>query len=145
MGTRLTVATGALTVGLAAMTGLVWSSGSWSPDEDPGGVRVAGVLGDGAGPVNGAALFQVKGCATCHDGPDGRAAISVGPSLAEAAVWAGTRRPGMSAAEYLQESMRDPSAFLSTELDPNGPVASMPDLALSAAEIDALVTYLLHD
>lgn len=102
-----------------------------------------------AGPDNvaldGSALFQSKGCATCHSGPSSPALVGAGPSLAGADVWAGDRIDGLSAGEYLAESMRSPSAFISPAYvqGQGGPGGGMPLLQLSEAEIDALVTYLL--
>ena len=50
----------------------------------------------------------------------------------------------MSAADYLAESMRNPSVFISPAFRGGfGPMTGMPDLNLSDAEIAALVAYLL--
>jgi mono/diheme cytochrome c family protein len=134
VNTRLAVAAGALTVGLAALTG--WA---WSAEPSPGG-------DDPAQPVvDGSALFMAKGCATCHDGPDRPALISLAPSLADVAAWAGSRRPGMSAEEYVRESITSPGSFVSPEFNPTGPIAAMPGIAVSPAEVDALVEYLLNE
>jgi mono/diheme cytochrome c family protein len=92
-------------------------------------------------PLDGAALFRAKGCASCHTGPDSSANMSL-PSLARASDWAGERRPGLSATEYIIESIRTPSAFISPALTVDGP--AMPVLGLTDAEIDALVAYLLR-
>jgi cytochrome c551/c552 len=58
----------------------------------------------------GFALFSGKGrCATCHSlSPD---TVIVGPSLAGIAASAGTREPGMSAADYIEESILSPDQF----------------------------------
>lgn len=87
-------------------------------------------------PLDGATLFEVKGCVVCHaGGPD--------PDLSDAATWAGERRPGMSAEEYLAESIRDPGAFPPGQEDHMGYMGAMPQLGLSDEEVDALVDYLL--
>jgi hypothetical protein len=100
--------------------------------------------GDVAEALDGALLFQVKGCATCHLGPDTSPIVDVGPPLVAAASWAGDRVDGLSAEEYVEQSMRSPSAFISPEYRPlGGPNEAMPVLQLSAGEIDALVAYLL--
>ncbi|MGH9134270.1 MAG: c-type cytochrome [Ilumatobacteraceae bacterium] len=98
-----------------------------------------------ASEVDGAALFQAKGCATCHTGPASLAAVGDAfPSLADAAAWAGSRRAGMSAGDYVDESIREPWAFISPEFEPyGGPTTAMPDLGLSAAERAAIVDFLL--
>lgn len=96
-------------------------------------------------PVDGAQLFRAKGCAACHDGPETRAVMVDFPSLADVPAWAGDRRPGLSAEEYVAESIRSPSAFISPEFRPGGATDAMPDLRLSEAEIAAVVAYLLSD
>jgi mono/diheme cytochrome c family protein len=100
--------------------------------------------GDEAAALDGAALFTAKGCAACHDGPDGSSMIGVGPSLADAPSWAGRRIDDVSAEDYLEQSMRSPSAFISPAYKPiGGPNDGMPMLQLSDREIAALVDYLL--
>jgi cytochrome c oxidase subunit II len=95
--------------------------------------------------LDGAALFQAKGCATCHTGPDSQALFVEFPNLSDAPSFASDRRSGMTAEEYLTESIRVPNAFISPVFRPNGPTASMPTLNLSDAEVVALVSYLLAD
>jgi mono/diheme cytochrome c family protein len=100
--------------------------------------------GDAAETLDGASLFQVKGCATCHLGPDTSPIVAVGPPLVAVSSWAGDRVDGLSAEEYVEQSMRSPSAFISPEYRPTGgPNDGMPVLQLSDDEIDALVGYLL--
>ena len=67
------------------------------------------------------------------------------PSLANARSWAGERRDGMTAAQYVTESISDPSAFISPAWVSGGPTTAMPDLGLTATEIAAVVAYLLDD
>lgn len=126
-----------IAVALAVLTVTTWNgSANTSVEGDPASV------GD---PVSiGATLFQVKGCASCHNGPDSISGIHGIPPLTDASDWASNRRPGMSAADYLAESMRNPSVFISPEFSGGfGPMTGMPDLNLSDAEIAALVAYLL--
>ncbi len=97
--------------------------------------------GDAARPaMSGAALFQAKGCAACHDGPDSTSPVGVGPSLADAPDWAGTRIEDVAPDEYIRQSIVAPQAFRSPFAAPG---AEMPTLALGPDELDALVTYLL--
>lgn len=97
-------------------------------------------------PVDGASLFRAKGCATCHLGPDTGPLFDGYPPLDDAVSWAGVRRPGMSAADYLAESMAAPEAFSSPAfLGGSGPSSSMPRLRLTSEEIRALVAYLLGE
>lgn len=115
---------------LAATTVAVW---------DDGPAQVSG----GAG-VSGHELFQTKGCAGCHDGPDSTALAGGFPSLIGADEWAGDRRPGMSADEYLTESIVEPSVFTSPAFTGGvRPTNGMPNLTLTPDEVDELVAYLL--
>jgi hypothetical protein len=51
----------------------------------------------------------------------------------------------MSAADYLAESIRTPSTFISPAfVNHGGPTSAMPDLAVTDAEVDALVDHLLQ-
>jgi mono/diheme cytochrome c family protein len=97
------------------------------------------------GPLDGSELFQRKGCATCHTGPESNATYGGFPLLADAPTWAGDREPGLGADEYIATSIRTPSAFLSPAwVGAGGGVTAMPDLGLTEAEIGALVHYLLR-
>jgi mono/diheme cytochrome c family protein len=123
-------AIGAATLGLITVA-------TWNRAESPSAIET---------PPSGAALFTAKGCATCHAGPDSTAAFDSGfPSLADAPSWAGDRRPDLTAAEYLTESMAAPGVFISPEfrVGQSGPTTAMPQLQLTSEEIDALVDYLL--
>ncbi|HEY7625338.1 MAG TPA: cytochrome c [Candidatus Limnocylindria bacterium] len=87
----------------------------------------------------GRQLYRSVGCANCHEpGLFGR---RLGPPLDHAGTLAGTRRAGMSAADYLRESIVDPGAYVVP-----GYQDSMPrDLGrdLSPTDLDDLVAYLL--
>jgi mono/diheme cytochrome c family protein len=122
---------------LAVITIATWDR----DDSEAVADRSTSVSGDGA------QLFRAKGCATCHDGPDSTAQFVDFPSLADAPSWAGGRRAGMSAAEYIAQSIREPGAFISPAWVGGGPTTAMPQLGLSEAEIAAVVDYLLtaHD
>ncbi len=95
--------------------------------------------------ADGAALFQAKGCASCHHGPDSSALSGESfPSLADVSTWAGERRSDLSAEQYLTESIREPGAFRSPMFSPaGGPTMAMPVLELTDVEVDAIVEYLL--
>jgi mono/diheme cytochrome c family protein len=93
--------------------------------------------------ASGATLFQAKGCAGCHPGPDSSPQFADYPSLINAADWAGTRHEGMDARTYLAESIRTPGVFVSPAYREEGP-SPMPALGLSDREIDALIDYLLQ-
>jgi cytochrome c5 len=95
---------------------------------------------DGAAAQDGATLFTIKGCTSCHDGPDSASLTDTGPSLADVPTWASERVADLSGEEYLEQSMRNPSAVISPRALSG---VSMPLLQLSDDEIDALVDFLL--
>lgn len=126
----------AAVVALVATSGAIVGWGTASTPDTPGLAA-----GD---PLDGATLFRTKGCASCHTGPDTTAIVDIGPDLSEAASWAADRRPGMSAEDYVVESVRTPGAFISPAFEAYvEPTEAMPLLDVSDAELDALVRYLL--
>ena len=79
-----------------------------------------------------------------HETPCLSPIVAVSPPLVAVSSWAGDRVDGLSAEEYVEQSMRSPSAFISPEYRPTGgPNDGMRVLQLSDDEIDALVAYLL--
>ena len=87
-------------------------------------------------PAAGEALFNSNGCSGCHS--TGSNTI-VGPGLAGIGERAGTRIPGMSADEYLHESIVDSQAFIVPDFPPSMP-PSFPNL--SETDVNDLVAYL---
>ncbi len=127
-------AIGAIALGVASFVG--WGSTASS--------RVAGSTAAATTEPDGATLFRAKGCSTCHDGPETDSLIDGFPSLVDVASFAGSRRPGYSAQQYVAESIKEPGAFFSPAFHGAvGPTTQMPTLDVSDAEIDALVAYLL--
>lgn len=87
----------------------------------------------------GQELFE-RNCASCH-----RVAGDeklVGPSLANIAVRAGERVQGLSAEDYLYESIVDPDKYV-VDGYKKGTMQQNFASRLSAAELDYLVAYLL--
>jgi cytochrome c1 len=133
--TARTAALGVLATVAVAASIVLWTT-------DRGGGSGAAVPAGAA--LDGASLFRAKGCASCHNGPDSAAPVSGPPDLRDASSWAGERVPDMTAEEYVTQSIRDPIAVISPEYAPGGgPATGMPTLALSDAEVEALVGYLL--
>ena len=108
--------------------------------------------------LDGQALFmtvpdnaapQALWCNTCHmiEGVEGAAGL-IGPDLTRIGADAATRKPGMSAADYLAESIRDPEVFICPA---DVPRCGTPGLMTNAItqnltddQVDALVEYLLQ-
>jgi cytochrome c2 len=74
---------------------------------DPVSPRVAALLAM-ADASAGQSVINQYGCHVCHTSQ----VAGVGPSWVGVAARAATRRPPMSAADYLYESITDPSAYL---------------------------------
>jgi hypothetical protein len=87
------------------------------------------------------------GCGACHKiGPIGEA-HKVGPDLSAIGLTAGGRVPGMSATDYIRQSILEPNAYLAPAC-PNGPCLPniMPRdyaMRLSAAQQEMMVEFLL--
>ena len=86
----------------------------------------------------------VGGCAACHT-IDGIAAGLVGPDQTRIGTEAATRKPGLSAREYIVESIVDPEAFVPTGVERALPGVMTPALTanLTDDEVNALVEFLL--
>jgi mono/diheme cytochrome c family protein len=108
--------------------------------EVDGAAEPADLVGVAAAPApddlvrQGRSLFSAKGCASCH------VEIGVGPSLAKLKDRAAKTKPGFSAEQYVRESILAPSAFKAAGGSGSG---EMPTLPVNAAELNALVAYLL--
>ena len=89
--------------------------------------------------ARGRQLYQFLGCANCHE--PNLFGQRLGPPIDHIGTVAPTRRPGVSAEDYIRQSILDPGAYLVP-----GYQDSMPrDLGrdLSPTDLDALVAYLL--
>jgi mono/diheme cytochrome c family protein len=121
---------------IAAVILVASSAIGWSREE-------VGTMPSSAQVLDGALLFRTKGCSVCHYGPES-AGMGHGeyPDLSDAPRWAGGRREGMSAEEYVRQSILIPAAFKSPAW--HGQLRfGMPTLSVSESEVDALVAYLL--
>ncbi len=104
-------------------------------DQPPApGVVVGRELFEGPG------LGPNLGCDICHSVRPGVA--KVGPSLAGIAEVAGARVPGLSAEEYLRQSILDPNAYIVEGYRP-GQMLGVYRERLDDGQIDALVAYLM--
>ena len=94
-------------------------------------------------PDPGQLIFFSQGCAACHT----IAGISnittgttIGPDLTNIATIAATRKPSLTAEDYIIESLKDPEAFVVPGFKP-----LMPPLAegITARELEDLVDFLM--
>jgi len=84
-------------------------------------------------------IGKSTGCRVCHSIKPGE--NKVGPSLAGIATRAATRVPGMSAEEYIRQSIEDPSAYIVEGF----PDVMLPDMAekLSDQDMEDLIAFLM--
>jgi cytochrome c oxidase subunit 2 len=100
-------------------------------------------------PGDPVALFARYGCNACHTLAAADATGLVGPNLEGIGIVAGTRVSGMSAEDYIRESILKPNAFLVPQC-PTGPCVSPsvmpPDFAtrIPQVQLDTLVNFLLE-
>lgn len=98
-------------------------------------------------PAAGEQLFMLEyGCVACHGHPGLQNSHTVGPHLGGIAAEAGRRVPGVSAAQYLYESIVEPDAFIAPECKdrPCDSPSAMPPFGelLRPQEMRDLVAYL---
>lgn len=113
-------------------------------------VAIAACAGGGTGATTGGggnadrgkALFTEKQCITCHTLSSVPGATgTIGPTLNGIATTAATRKPGMSAADYIRESIKDPNAFITPGFA--SPSAMVLPVPVNDAEINDLVAFLM--
>jgi len=88
--------------------------------------------------VRGEKVFLAAGCGDCHT-IAGLSKGTSGPDLTAVADIAGSRRPGMSAADYLRESFLIPNAYLVAGYEEGARCGGI----LSQKQLDDLVAFLL--
>ncbi len=88
---------------------------------------------------------QALWCSTCHT-IEGESVGLIGPDLTHIATDGATRKPGMSAAAYIRESIDDPVAFVPVGVDRAlaGLMTEAIVAGLTDGEVDALVVFLLE-
>jgi len=90
-------------------------------------------------PERGKALFSATGCIQCHAVvPDVKI---VGPSLFEVGARAATHQDGMTAEQYLYESITDPNAFIVEGFQPDLMPKTFKDI-LIPEDIADIIAYL---
>ncbi len=126
------------------------------PNGAPATTPAVPATSDPAPSGDGLALFmtvpdnvapQALWCNTCHR-IEGISDGLVGPDLTNIGTDAATRKPGMSAAEYLAESITDPEGFMCPQEVPRCGTPGLMTHAitenLTGEQVDALVEFLLQ-
>ncbi len=123
---------------LVTLAGLIALAASFPQFEIP---RPGGETEAGTPEERGKALFQnpAIGCNRCHI--IGDRGGNLGPNLSQISGRAGTRKPGMSAEEYLRESITDPSAYVVKDYAPLMGADFVKKL--SETQINEIVAYML--
>jgi mono/diheme cytochrome c family protein len=75
--------------------------------------------------ASGKALYVTYGCSGCHGVPDEGIVAAVGPALENIEEVGATRITGMTATQYVYESILHPSDFITPDC-PNGPCTGPP-------------------
>ncbi|MGW8249634.1 MAG: c-type cytochrome [Anaerolineales bacterium] len=96
--------------------------------------------GSGKEAFNQTTLENAAGCKTCHSLEPGTTII--GPSLAGIGSVAGSRVEGLTAEEYIRQSITDPNAYI-VEGYPASVMPNVYDDRLTAEQIDQLVSFML--
>ncbi len=89
----------------------------------------------------GRQLFVSNGCGACHT-ISGLSDGEVGPPLTRIGSIAGTRREGLSADDYIRQSILDPNEFVVEGFQPNIMPQNFGE-KLSEEELDILIQFLL--
>ncbi len=109
----------------------------------PGAAPAASGSAPAAGASPGQNIFVgTGGCSACHT-IQGVSQGVLGPELTNIATIAETRIPGMSAEDYLRESIVEPDAHTVEGFQEGLMQATMAGIPLSDEDIDALVEYML--
>jgi len=112
----------------------LWLTGCSGKSEAVGSIKAGEKL------FKQATIGNQAGCSACHSlEPD---VILVGPSLAGIARQAGSRVPGMSAEEYIRQSILEPNAYI-VEGFPKNIMPSAWGEELTDEHINDLVAYLM--
>jgi cytochrome c553 len=90
--------------------------------------------------ARGRQVYRTLGCGTCHEASISNLFRPVGPPLDRVGQRGGRGVPGMSAEDYLRQSITDPGAYLVPGYPDSMPRALAGDL--SPEDLAALVAYL---
>jgi cytochrome c oxidase subunit II len=136
------LASGAVAVGLTIATAVVLRSGGPSEPAAPAPAAASAPPPSAAGVYDqGRTLFQTSGCIGCHSVSDKGlvSRVPMAPDLSGLGQRAASRRPGLAAEAYVQESVRQPQAFIV----PGFTDIQMPTLPVSDADLQAITAFLL--
>lgn len=132
---------GALTLATTAFYTVVGQLVPQKEVQPPQETALAKEMGPEELAAAGRQIMEGKGlCFTCHT--IGKSGALRFPDLQGIAITAGTREPGVSALEYLAQSIYEPEAYIVPGFNPGMPVINKPPIGLSDQEILAVIAYL---
>jgi hypothetical protein len=85
-------------------------------------------------------FFQKYGCGACHKHEKGGIAGAIAPDLTHIGTVGATRKPGMSARDYIRESILTPTAFVVPGMPPIMPPGFGDKI--TGGEFEMIVTFL---
>ena len=87
---------------------------------------------------------QALWCYQCHR-IEGLTEGLIGPDNTQIGTWAATRKPGLSAAEYIEESIRNPEVYVTEDVEraTAGLMTTAITEGLTDEQVNALVAFLL--
>ena len=131
-----------LTVGLTGFYTMVGQSVPQKEVQPPEVIEIAEDVTTEEMVEIGKGIFVGKGiCNTCHTITGQSGALRF-PDLATIATVAASRKPGMSALDYLAESLYEPNIFIVDGYSPGMPEVDKPPIGLTDQEILSVIAYL---
>lgn len=130
-----------LTVGLTGFYMMVGQAVPQKEVQAPEVIEIAEDISDDQMVEIGQGIFEGKGlCSTCHT--IGKSGALRFPDLDNIAVAAASRKPGMSATDYLAESLYEPNAFIVPGFSAGMAIINKPPISLTDPEILTVMAYL---
>ena len=124
----------------SSKTVTVTAAASTTPKPSPTTTAAAPTTTAAAAAPDGKAIFTSAGCGACHTFTAAGTSAKIGPDL-DTAPAADAKKDNMALAAFVKQSIVDPNAYIA----PGFPKGVMPGnfgTTLSAAKIDALVSYI---
>lgn len=130
-----------LTVGLTGFYGMVGQSVPQKEVQPPEIIEIAEDVSTEEMVAIGKGIFEGKGiCNTCHT--IGKSGALRFPDLDGIATRSATRKPGVSALDYLAESLYEPNVFIVDGFSPGMPEINKPPIGLTDQEILSVIAFL---
>jgi mono/diheme cytochrome c family protein len=130
---------------IRAVAAFVMNFQPYALGEVPTSIPLGPLVDESTPQGRGQVVFSVAGCTACHT-ISGISTGTIGPALDDLATRAATRVAGLTAEEYIRQSMLDPNAYVVEGFADENGVSLMPqNIAeeLTEEQINDLVAFLL--